>query len=287
MNIKGVIVAAGYGSRFLPVTKTIPKEMLPLLDKPAIAFIVEEFLASGIRDILIITSRRKKALEDFFDREVELEQVFTKEGKSAALDKISVGSANIFFTRQQEMNGTGHALLLAKAFTGNDPFVVAYPDDLVFSQTPLSQQLIQVHQTTGHHVLAVKNLVHEDVSRYGVIDPSSQENPYCVKQLVEKPPRGEEPSHLVSFGRYLFTKDLYHHLEQELTHHTQGEYYHVPAINALAGLGQVSALDFEGERLDIGDPIGFLEATCRYALNDPRYAQKAKQLFTQLSQCST
>lgn len=280
--IKGVIVAAGYGTRFLPVTKTIPKEMLPLLDKPAIAFIVEEFIASGIKDILIISSRRKKALEDYFDREIELETTFQKEDKHLALMKITPDKANIFFTRQQHMNGTGNALLLAEAFTGDSPFVVAYPDDLVFSKTPLAQQLITAYQQTGGSILAVKNMLGEDVSRYGVVDPDGIENPCMVKGLVEKPPKGTQPSHLVSFGRYLFTKALYFHLKQELKNHTGGEYYHVPALNALADAGQLYAYDFEGERLDIGEPLGFLEATCRYALNDERFGNQAREIFKKL-----
>lgn len=282
-----MIVAAGYGSRFLPATKTIPKEMLPLIDKPAIAFIVEEFLQAGIREILIITSRRKKAMEDYFDREVELEEVFTAESKGAALEIIRPSEATFFFTRQQKMNGTGNALLLGESFTGESPFVVAYPDDLVFSNTPLSKQLIEAHRQTGKSVLAVKNFAGKDVSRYGVIDPASNENPYLVRQLVEKPSKGHEPSHLVSLGRYLFTPAIYQHLREGLKKHKSGEYYHVPAINALAKNGLMAALDFEGDRLDTGDPIGFLEATCRYALSHPKYREKARALFEQLGKCST
>ncbi len=282
MTIKGVIVAAGYGSRFLPATKTVPKELLPLIDKPAISFIVDEFLAAGIRDILIITSRRKKALDDYFDRETELEAVFQAEGKADKLAKIQPPDGQIFFVRQQEMKGTGHALLLAKPFTGQDPFVVAYPDDIVFSKTSLSKQLIEAHQQTGGGILAVKDLVGQDVSRYGVVDPSSQGNPCGVNQLVEKPPTGEEPSTLVSYGRYLFTAELYEHLEAGLAQHQGGEYYHVGAINALAVRGRMFALDFEGDRLDTGEPMGFLEAVCRYSLTRPEWAQSARSLFKQL-----
>ena len=141
--MKGIIVAAGYGTRFLPVTKTIPKEMLPLLTKPSISFIVEEFVASGIREILIISSRRKKALEDYFDREMELEGVFQAESAKEKLEAITPLGANFYFVRQQEMKGTGHALLLAKTFVGEDPCVVAYPDDLVLGPKPLAAQLIE------------------------------------------------------------------------------------------------------------------------------------------------
>ena len=283
MNVKGVILAAGYGSRFLPATKTIPKEMLPLIDRPAISFIVDEFLEAGIRDILIISSRRKKALDDFFDREVELEEVFLSEGKQKSLDKIKPPDANIFFIRQQEMRGTGHALLLARPFTGKAPFIVAYPDDIVFAQTSLSLQLIEAYRQTGHNLLAVKNLEGMDVSRYGVVDPRGEGNPRPVRRLVEKPKPGAEPSKLVSYGRYLFTADIFPYLAQGLAQHRGGEYYHIDALNRLAADGQVSALDFEGRRLDTGEPMGYLEAICRYALQREDLSESARRLFGELS----
>ena len=282
MSVKGVIVAAGYGSRFLPVTKTVPKEMLPLIDKPAIQFIIDEFLEAGIRDILIITSRRKKVLDDYFDREIEMEQAMQKPGKEMGLQHIKPADCNVFFVRQQEMKGTGHALLLARPFTGDDPFVVAYPDDIVFSKTSLSRQLLDVHEQNGKSVLAVKDLAGQDVSRYGVVDPSEQANPCGVRQLVEKPPRGQEPSTLVSYGRYLFTSELYTHLEKGLAQHGGGEFYHVDAINQLAADGKMCALDFEGERLDTGAPIGYLEAMCRYALQREDLADQARAIFKKL-----
>lgn len=284
-QVKGVVVAAGYGSRFLPATKTVPKEMLPLIDKPAIHFIIEEFLQAGIRDILIITSRRKKVLDDYFDREAELEAVFLNDGKPEKLQRIKPPEANVYFVRQQEMKGTGQALLLAKAFTGNDPFIVAYPDDIIFSKTSLSAQLIQAWRETGNSVLAVKDLGDAPVDRYGVVDPKDASvNPCTVNRLVEKPAPGQEPSKLVSYGRYLFTPDLYHHLEEGLAKHTGGEYYHVGAINALAAEGRLSALDFEGMRLDTGEPMGYLEAICRYALNREDLKDEAAALFHKLSQ---
>jgi UTP--glucose-1-phosphate uridylyltransferase len=281
--MKGVIVAAGYGTRFLPVTKTVPKEMLPLLDRPAIDFIMDEFRAAGIRDVLIITSRRKKALDDYFDREVELEQALSQAGKDDALAKISSEEMNVYFVRQQRMLGTGQALLLAKAFVGNDPFIVAYPDDLVFGEVPLSRQLVDVFNQTGKSVLAVQDLKGQDVSRYGVINPASEGNPCEVRALVEKPAAGSEPSTLVSYGRYLFTADLFEELELGLANHQGGEFYHVGAINALAAKGQVVALDFAGLRLDTGAPVGYLEAICRYALMRPDLADQARSLFKALS----
>ena len=279
-NIKGVIVAAGYGSRFLPVTKTVPKEMLPLIDRPAIDFIVREFLESGIRDILIISSRRKKTLEDYFDREIELETVLPAGGQKR--ESIVPPEGHFHFVRQQEMKGTGHALLLAQAFTGNDPFVVAYPDDIVLGETPLSRQLIQAHEETGCSVLATQNLIDQDVSRYGVVAPQTGGNPCQIRSLVEKPAQGTEPSKLVSFGRYLFTADLYSELHQGLAGHEGGEYYHIGAINQLAAKGKVVALDFKGERLDTGEPLGYLEAICRYALSRPDLSRQARELFSHL-----
>jgi len=284
MSIKGVIVAAGYGSRFLPVTKTVPKEMLPLIDRPAIDFIVGEMIEAGIRDILIITSRRKKTLEDYFDREVELEGVFTREGKADKLARIRPPEANILFARQQEMLGTGHALLPAEPFTGDHPFVVAYPDDIVLAETPLSAQLIAAHRQTGGQVLAVKDLGDADVSRYGVVEPAGPGNPCKVARLVEKPPAGAEPSKLVSYGRYLFLPTLFDELRRDLEDHEGGELYHVDAINRMAAAGTVHALDFEGERLDTGEPMGYLEACCRYALTRPDMADSARDLFRRLDE---
>ncbi len=283
MKMKAVILAAGYGSRFLPVTKTIPKEMLPLIDRPAIALITEELLAAGIEDILVISSRRKRALEDYFDREPELEEVFRREGKASALEKIKPPRAHVFFVRQQEMKGTGHALLLARPFTGSDPFIVAYPDDLFLCEPSLSQQLVRAYKKTGCSLLAVQDFGARDVSRYGVVEPLDQNNPCKVARLVEKPPRGLEPSRLVSFGRYLYTAEIYEHLQAELERHGGGEFYHVGALNRLAGMGRLAALHLEGERLDTGDPRGYLEAICRYALSRSDLRESSQKLFSRLA----
>ncbi|CAM2007516.1 UTP--glucose-1-phosphate uridylyltransferase [Acanthopleuribacter pedis] len=288
MGVKGVIVAAGYGSRFMPVTKTIPKEMLPLLNRPAISFIVEELEAAGIQDILIITSRRKKALDDYFDREVELEQVFERDGKQAALNSIRPGSANVFFVRQREMLGTGHALLAARAFVGEDPFVVAYPDDLFFGERGLSSELVKVYQQTGDSVLAVQDLGDVDVSRYGVVDVGPSEgHSFPMRHIVEKPAPGREPSKMVSYGRYLFTADLFPLLEEGWRQFDAagrpGEFYHIDAINSLASQGKVRAYNYEGLRLDTGQIEGYLEAICRYALKREDTAAFARDLFLKLS----
>ncbi len=264
--MKGVIVCAGYGTRFLPVTKTVPKEMLPLVNRPSIEFVVEEFLASGITEILFITSRRKKALEDYFDREVELETVFREAGESGKLAKIAPPGARCFFVRQQEMRGTGHALLQARPFVGNEPFVVAYPDDLHFGRVPLARQLAESFERTGCSVLAT---LHDppNINRYGVI--SIAPDGLHVTDIVEKPPEGQEPSREASIGRFLYAADFLDELEHEWKLHGAGEFFHTPAVRALARRGRVVFKRVEGARLDTGEPEGYIEAIVRYADSVP------------------
>ena len=264
--MKGIIVAAGYGTRFLPVTKTVPKELLPVGLKPSIAYIVDEFVASGISDIIIISSRRKKALEDYFDREIELEGVFTREGKPDKLALISPPAARISFVRQTEMKGTGHALLQVKNLLGAEPCVVAYPDDLVMGGVPLARQLMDVYEKTGKCVLAT---IYEagDVSRYGIVDPMA--DGIGVKGFVEKPASGSEPSHEVSIGRYLYIPEFFDMLEEGWAKHRAGEYYHTYALDRMIEAGRMAFKRVEGTRLDTGDPAGYLEAILRNAASDP------------------
>ncbi len=265
-RMKGIIVAAGYGTRFLPITKTIPKEMLPVGLKPSIAYIVDEFVASGISEIIIISSRRKKAMEDYFDHEIELEELFRKEGKADKLGKIEPPEAHFVFVRQTEMRGTGHALLQVKDLVANEPCVVAYPDDLHFGEVPLARQLIEVYQKTGKCVLATI-YEHGDVSRYGVVDPC--DDGLGVKGFVEKPRAGAEPSHEVSIGRYLYTPEFFTWIEEGWKHHTGGEYYHTYALNKMIELGKFAYHRVEGLRLDTGEPAGYFEAILENARRDP------------------
>jgi len=262
-----VILAAGYGSRFLPITKSIPKEMLPLINKPAIDFIIEEFIKSRIEDILIITSRRKKSLEDYLDREVELETVFNAEGSKGKLERVRPHNARFFFTRQQSMRGTGHALLLTKPFVGNEPFVVAYPDDLHFGGTPLAAQLIEVYRETGCSVLST---IYDppNLDRYGVIDVDDDN--LHVRDIVEKPETGKEPSREASIGRYLYTPEIFEYLEEGLKDHSKGEYYHTPALKKMAAEGKVVYTRMKGERYDVGEPEGYLRAILKYARTIPQ-----------------
>lgn len=269
--MKGIIVAAGYGTRFLPVTKTIPKEMIPLINVPSIQFIVDEFVNSGITDIVIISSRRKKVLEDYFDREIELETVFEREGKEKQLGIIAPQKANIAFVRQQKMMGTGHALLQVKNWIGSDACVVAYPDDLHLGKVPLAAQLVKAYNETGCSVMA-SITESGDVSRYGVL--SIAQDGKHVSGIVEKPKTGTEPSHEVSIGRYLYTPEFFTLLEEgwflhldaaEKENRAPGEYFHIYALNKLMEEGKVVFCPTEGERLDTGEPAGYLDAVLRYA----------------------
>lgn len=266
--MKGLIIAAGYGTRFLPATKTVPKEMLPLLDKPSIAFIVEEFIRSGIRDIVIITSRRKKCMDDYFDREVELEQELSKKNKTDLLEKIRPYEGVSFsFIRQQEMKGVGHAMLQAEKVIGNEPFVVAYPDDLHFGEVPLVQQLINVYNETGCTVLAT---LFDPPELYAYAALKLAADGLHVEDIVEKPAPGTAPSREASIGRYLYTPEIFTVLREAWAKHTgPGEFYHVDGIKKLCDEGKVVYKRLEGDRYDIGNPEGFLKATIAYAARFP------------------
>lgn len=281
--MKGVIIAAGYGTRFLPVTKTIPKEMLPVIDKPAVGFIVDEFINSGIKEILILTSRRKKALDDYFDRDPELEALFLREGSTDKLSKIAPPDADIFFKRQSEMKGTGHALLQVKEFTGESPFVVAYPDDLHMGKTPLSAQLIKRYMETGCCVMsALYDPPH--LERYGVLKISSDD--FHVEDILEKPAPGTELGKEASIGRYLFTPDIFPFLEEGWKIHCEsgnrGEYFHIYALKKLMDMKKVTYCIIEGERLDVGTPEGYLRTIIRYASEDPLFRRIIREEASKL-----
>ncbi len=270
--MKGVILAAGYATRFLPASKTIPKEMFPLIDRPSIDFIVQEMADSGIKDILLVSSRRKKVMEDYFDREVELSSAFSNSNEFEKLEVIKPIEANIFTLRQQHMMGTGNALMLVEPFVENEPFVVAYPDDIVLGEKPLSKQLIETWEKTGSTVLAVKLMQEDQLSRYGVIEPENSGKIMKVKKMVEKPKQGTAPSRFVSFGRYLYTSALFDALKtSDQNHSYSGEFTQTEAINHLAANGMVTALEFEGTRYDLGDPLGFLTSAMQIGLERPEY----------------
>ncbi|HKI98299.1 MAG TPA: UTP--glucose-1-phosphate uridylyltransferase [bacterium] len=264
--MKGVILAAGYGTRFLPATKTIPKEMFPLIDTPAIDIIVKELIVAGIEDILIITSRRKKPLEDYFDREIELETTFREEGAQEKLHSIRPVNVNIFFMRQQQMAGTGDALLLVEPFVGDSPFVVAYPDDILIHGPNLSAQLIELYERTGCTVLAGQEIPDGDISRYGVMDTDERDGVEYVKAMVEKPAPGTEPSRLVGYGRYLYAPEIFAALKSTRSAAQGREFTQTEAIQRMAAQGRVVVKRFEGKILDVGTPQGYLHSFIEFGL---------------------
>ncbi|MBF0351686.1 MAG: UTP--glucose-1-phosphate uridylyltransferase [SAR324 cluster bacterium] len=287
--MKGIILAAGYATRFLPASKTIPKEMFPLIDRPVIDYIVQEMVLSGIHDILLVSSRRKKAMEDYFDREIELTTVFAQTNEIEKLERIRPIDANIFMLRQQKMMGTGNALLLVEPFVQDEPFIVAYPDDLFFGPTPLSRQLMDAHATTGKTVLAVEGLPGQDVSRYGVIVPENSDEPIesgrtvNMRQMVEKPFRGTEPSCFVSYGRYLYTPDIFPALKASAhSHDGYGEFTQTEAINMLAARGNVVGLQISGNRYDVGEPLGYVQTILQMAMQRPQFRQPMKEFMEQM-----
>jgi UTP--glucose-1-phosphate uridylyltransferase len=265
--MKGVILAAGYGTRFLPGSKTIPKEMFPLIDTPAIDLIVREMIEAGIEDILIVTSRRKKPLEDYFDREVELEVSFSDEGVVEKLKLIEPISVNLFFLRQKRMAGTGDALSLVRPFVGDAPFVVAYPDDVQLTGPSLSGQLVELYRKTQCTVLAGQEVKSGDISRYGVMATRKEDSIEFVTEMVEKPSPGKEPSRLVGFGRYLYTPELFAALQETRSRLPKSrEFTQTDAINTLAQKGRVVVQRIQGRLVDVGTPLGYLQAILEYGL---------------------
>ncbi len=270
--MKGVIVAAGYGTRFLPLTKTIPKEMLPLYDRPLIDFILDEFEEAGIRDIIIISSRRKKMLEDYLDRDIELEKFLGDGKKYDALRGIKPRNMDFCFIRQQEMRGTGQALLLIKPFIKDEPFVVAYPDDIVLNNPGISSLMIDLHKQNGKNILAVRKET-VNLSRYGVAKLKKSGDTLDIEKLIEKPLNEDAPSNFISIGRYLFTPEILGILEKQYKNHANGEFYHTEAINVLAAAGKVSAFEIKGIMLDTGEPESYLLSLLMYVSRHPSGAK--------------
>lgn len=281
---KAIIPAAGLGTRFLPATKAMPKEMLPILDKPTIQYIVEEASKAGIEDIIIVTGKHKRAIEDHFDNQKELEMVLENKGKADLLEKVqySTDLANIFYVRQKEQKGLGHAIHTAKQFIGNEPFAVLLGDDIVESDTPAIKQLMDVYEETGHSVIGVQEVPESDTHRYGVIDPSAKEGSrYEVRQFVEKPKQGTAPSNLAIMGRYVLTPEIFDYLETQ-QEGAGNEIQLTDAIERMNSKQQVYAYDFEGNRYDVGEKLGFVKTTIEYALKDPEMSQDLKAFIKQL-----
>ena len=281
---KAIIPAAGLGTRFLPATKAMPKEMLPILDKPTIQYIVEEASKAGIEDIIIVTGKHKRAIEDHFDNQKELGMVLENKGKADLLEKVqySTDLANIFYVRQKEQKGLGHAIHTAKQFIGNEPFAVLLGDDIVESDTPAIKQLMDVYEETGHSVIGVQEVPESDTHRYGVIDPSAKEGSrYEVRQFVEKPKQGTAPSNLAIMGRYVLTPEIFDYLETQ-QEGAGNEIQLTDAIERMNSKQQVYAYDFEGNRYDVGEKLGFVKTTIEYALKDPEMSQDLKAFIKQL-----
>ena len=266
---KAVIPAAGLGTRFLPATKAQPKEMLPIVDIPTIQYIVEEAINSGIEDILIITGRNKKSIEDHFDKSYELETELEKGGKEEFLKLCQNISnlANIHYVRQKEAKGLGHAIHCAKSFVGNEPFAVLLGDDIVYSaEKPCLKQMIEVYDKHQASVLGVQTVPHDQVSKYGIVDGENiGDRLYSVKGLVEKPKAEEAPTDVAILGRYIIEPEIFDYLEKT-TPGAGGEIQLTDALKMLAKDKSMYAYDFMGTRYDVGDKLGFLKATVEYAL---------------------
>lgn len=267
---KAIIPAAGLGTRFLPATKAQPKEMLPIVDKPAIQFIIEEAIDSGIEEILIITGRNKRSIEDHFDRSLELEMQLKAQGKYDQLKMIEeISDVTIHFIRQKEALGLGHAVLCAKQFVGYEPFAVMLGDDLVDAEVPCLSQLIDVYNDLGGSVLGVQEVPADSVSNYGIVTPRAvKPNVWQAMDLIEKPAKEEAPSRLAVLGRYILDPEIFTILEKTEPGRG-GEIQLTDAIRVLAGQQAVYAYNFYGRRYDIGDKEGFLEATVEQALKRP------------------
>ncbi|NNU98267.1 UTP--glucose-1-phosphate uridylyltransferase GalU [Geobacillus sp. DSP4a] len=280
---KAIIPAAGLGTRFLPATKAMPKEMLPIVDKPTIQYIVEEAIASGIEDIIIVTGKGKRAIEDHFDNAFELEQNLIQKGKYDLLEKVKEPSkVDIHYIRQKEPKGLGHAVWCARNFIGDEPFAVLLGDDIVQAETPCLKQLIDQYEQTLSSVIGVKRVPDNETHRYGIIDPIEQHGRrYQVRQFVEKPAPGTAPSNLAIMGRYILTPEIFLFLEKQEAG-AGGEIQLTDAIQKLNEIQRVFAYEFEGKRYDVGEKIGFIKTTIEFALQHDELREDLIQFMEKL-----
>ncbi|KXG78361.1 UTP--glucose-1-phosphate uridylyltransferase [Fervidicola ferrireducens] len=265
---KAVIPAAGLGTRFLPATKAQPKEMLPIVDKPTIQYIVEEAVASGIEEILIITGRNKRAIEDHFDKSVELELELKKKGNGELLKIVEDISnmVDIHYVRQKEPRGLGHAIYCARTFVGNEPFAVMLGDDVMCSEKPVLKQMMEIYERYNCTILGVQQVREEDVSKYGIVNGAFIEDRiYKVNDLVEKPKKEKAPSRMAILGRYIITPRIFEILEHTKPG-TGGEIQLTDALKELLSYEVIYAYEFEGKRYDVGDKLGYLIATVEFAM---------------------
>jgi UTP--glucose-1-phosphate uridylyltransferase len=284
---KAVFPAAGLGTRFLPATKVLPKEMLVLVDKPVIQYGVEEAVQSGVPEIVIVTSRGKSAMEDHFDVAFELETVLERRGKTAQLAEIRQmnGRAAISYVRQSEPLGLGHAVFVAKSLVGDEPFAVILSDDVIDATPPALKQMIDVYDRVRGPVIAVEEVPHEDVSSYGIVavDESADLGPnvFQIKDLVEKPPRHEAPSNLAIIGRYILTPDIFPALEATASDRT-GEIQLTNGLRRLLQERPLYACKISGVRHDTGNKLGFLKAFVYFALQRPDLAEPLRRYLETL-----
>ncbi|OAS85786.1 MULTISPECIES: UTP--glucose-1-phosphate uridylyltransferase GalU [Metabacillus] len=285
---KAVIPAAGLGTRFLPATKAQPKEMLPIVDKPTIQYIIEEAVQSGIEDILIVTGRGKRAIEDHFDKSYELEENLAQKEKWELLEQVRSISelANIHYIRQKEPKGLGHAIYCARRFIGDDPFAVMLGDDVVQSvDKPCLQQLIDVHSDSGSSVVGVQKVIHKDVSKYGIIGYKEKmdNSIYRVNSFVEKPNPLEAPSDIAIMGRYILTPTILDILENQPPG-SGGEIQLTDSLNTLLTTNEVLAYEFSGKRYDVGDKLGFIKATLDFGLQRPELREDLIRYIMELDE---
>lgn len=265
---KAIIPAAGLGTRFLPATKAMPKEMLPIVDKPTIQYIIEEAVASGIEDIIIVTGKGKRAIEDHFDSSFELENNLEEKGKWDLLEEVRRPSemADIHYIRQKEPKGLGHAIWCARKFIGDEPFAVLLGDDIVESETPCLKQMMKVYNTYQSAIVGVQEVPWEEVGRYGIVDGNRKSDRiYETNRLVEKPSRDDAPSNLAIMGRYILPSIIFDILENQEVG-KNGEIQLTDALSSLACRSPIIAYNFEGIRHDVGEKMGFIQTSIHYAL---------------------
>jgi UTP--glucose-1-phosphate uridylyltransferase len=282
---KAVFPVAGLGTRFLPATKAIPKEMLPLVDKPLIQHAVEEARAAGIEDIIFVTSQGKSAIEDHFDINADLNKVLETRGKLDMLNAVratEIGSGKLFYTRQQQPLGLGHAVWCARKLVGDEPFAVLLPDDVVLAGTPCLQQMVEAYNEVGGNIVAVVDVPREHTNRYGILDVGSDDGRLAsVKGLVEKPKPEVAPSTLSIIGRYILQPELFAHLDRQ-ERGAGNEIQLTDSMARLIGTQPFHGLRFQGTRYDCGDRVGFLEANIAFALESPDLGPKVREALAKL-----
>jgi UTP--glucose-1-phosphate uridylyltransferase len=282
---KAVILAAGFGTRFLPQTKGVPKEMLPIVDRPVIQYIVEECVAAGIREIVMVTALGKQVIEDYFDLDPELERLLEEKGDGVRLEGVRRlrDMADIICVRQKGRAGNGHAVLAARAVIGDEPFAVFFPDDVIIAEQPAIGQLMDVHERLDATVLAVQEVPREEVVHYGVIEPEAVEpRVHRVRSIIEKPTLEEAPSNLTTVGRFVVTPRLIDVLDRTPVGRA-GEVWLMDAFDTLSREEPVYGYEYEGERFDCGQPLGLLKASLRVASERPDLADGLREFASALA----